>query len=547
MKRKAVIIMLLLITTISATAQKRKPKIKIKTTAKTIQMGDTVKFIWLSENLDSLHLLTPKTKLDLNGNFTMTFDTSTNINFRAYRKKQSIQKKINIIVERPYVIVTASDNATDENPAVIKWTSKNVQKLRLLQYSDSLPANGEIKLLLAKSDTLHFEAVNKNGYVKKASVFVKVKLKEYLEYPQKTIECTPVTIKWKYKNTARVLLLPLDTSFKNTDSVVIAPLFGTDYKIVQIKENGDSLVYPIKMEVSPQDIIFTANKNILFRGNTVTISWNTPGLKDITISELKGGQKTKGSVTLKPLKSTTYSLTGTNCCTNKQVNKDITVYVIERKYIKGVKDFKDLKPGVRLNAEIFASDFSSYPDEVKLYVLVVDTAGNYITNLEKASQNNTKINKFFLKITESIAGKVNHQVEHFTVKEYRDVAEPIDINLTLDYSGSMCNAIDQLEKAVKTFIEKKHDADRISMVRFDDSLALECPLLRDKKEILDKVKFDELTYFGGWTALYAGADMGLNTVFNSPFKNNRFYLQMDTKIHHFNILVSMLLLPRKLH
>ncbi len=76
----------------------------------------------------------------------------------------------------------------------------------------------------------------------------------------------------------------------------------------------------------------------------------------------------------------------------------------------------------------------------------------------------------------------------------------------------MAASIRTLETASQIFIKHKNPKDRISFVRFDDSLALELPLTQSSEKILNTLTFNGLKEFGGATALYAGADMGLYTL-----------------------------------
>lgn len=519
MKRSVIILSVMLLIAGIAAAQKRKPKIKMKTSPTTIAIGDSVMINWNCNKIDSIFITAPyKQKLELQGSLHHKPNYSTSLKFTGYRKKKMFRKTVNIIVNHPYLNIDAPKEITDEKPAIIKWQCAHAKKLMLHNHSDSLPLTGNITLALKKTDTLKFTAINAFGHKNEENIIIRVREIEELRYPEKIAECATATISWKFKNASKVLLMPQNQEFPNNGFVNLSIQPNTQYSLLVIKNSGDTITKPLKMEILPRKITLKASRSSILKGKTVKLSWNAQGFDSLHFENNPTLLPNKKEITLKPKKNTIYTLYGTNRCTGLQDSKSVEVFVLNRRYIKTIKDIKDVKTGVKLNAEIFATDFSKYPEEVKLYVLVVDSLGNYISNLENYSLYNPNVKNFFKQLTEHVAGKANHQVQYFTVKEVRHASVPIDINLTLDYSGSMSGEINLLEKALKEFILNKHNADRISLVRFDDSLALECPLLGNKDELWGKIKFNGLKYFGGLTALYAAADEGLRTFLHAPFQ-----------------------------
>jgi outer membrane protein OmpA-like peptidoglycan-associated protein len=136
-----------------------------------------------------------------------------------------------------------------------------------------------------------------------------------------------------------------------------------------------------------------------------------------------------------------------------------------------------------------------------------------------APDDNVTYRKFFRQVIEIIEGK-RYPVNNFTVREIFRTEKPTDISLVLDYSGSMGGkSIESLEKACKSFIQHKNPKDRISIVKFDDSLAVVSPLEKDINVLLKNVKFEGLRDFGRSTALYAAGDIGLSSLDSST--NNK--------------------------
>lgn len=171
-----------------------------------------------------------------------------------------------------------------------------------------------------------------------------------------------------------------------------------------------------------------------------------------------------------------------------------------------------------MDFDIVSVDRSKYPDEVKLLVAVIDTSGNFISNL--APENNPALSrKYFKQLIEIIESK-KYPINDYTVREIKSSSKPFDISLVLDYSGSMSGTpIKNLEKSCKKLIENKNPDDRISVIKFDHNLVQVIPLTKDKNELLRKVNFNEFYKYGGATALYAAGDEGLSTIDTSA--NNK--------------------------
>ncbi|MCF6242235.1 MAG: OmpA family protein, partial [Bacteroidales bacterium] len=117
-------------------------------------------------------------------------------------------------------------------------------------------------------------------------------------------------------------------------------------------------------------------------------------------------------------------------------------------------------------------------------------------------------------------GRTSRKITNYMFKEFGDVVSlPYDYSLFVDYSGSMAGVIDSLEKSVHTFISYKDKTDRISIARFDHSLAKVCDLEAKKDSLLKFFTMKGLDTLGGSTALYAGGDYAMNMI--SGTNNNK--------------------------
>lgn len=185
-----------------------------------------------------------------------------------------------------------------------------------------------------------------------------------------------------------------------------------------------------------------------------------------------------------------------------------------RPYIRSLLPVTKVKPGQKMNFEIFSYDRSNYPKEIKFQVLAHDPKGNFITGL---APNEATAKKYFLGLAEQVEGETI-PINKFQVKEVNQrMSKPYSIATVLDYSGSMYGVTPNLETAIKEFIKQKNPHDEISVIKFDDRLVRKVQRAKNADHIIKKSNFDGNS--GGSTALYAGADEGIKTIERS--KHNR--------------------------
>jgi outer membrane protein OmpA-like peptidoglycan-associated protein/Mg-chelatase subunit ChlD len=133
---------------------------------------------------------------------------------------------------------------------------------------------------------------------------------------------------------------------------------------------------------------------------------------------------------------------------------------------------------------------------------------------------------FFRMIIETVEGR-SYPINDFSVKEIRSMTStPHDIALVLDYSGSMSSWFKELDEATKEFIRRKHQADRLAIIRFDDSIGIEAPLSRSIQEIEQNVKFNKGNGYGGSTALNAASDAGMRLL-TDPMRDKQLLMMTD--------------------
>jgi len=278
-------------------------------------------------------------------------------------------------------------------------------------------------------------------------------------------------------------------------------------------------------------ISFKSTPSKIDVGETAILSWSVSNADSIIISPFDGSLAASGVKSIAPVITTTYQLTAyygeksishnVEVVVNKpqpkmEEQEKLTPIVEEKnttpsKYPKGNTPANEVT-SLRYSYEIFGSDVSGYPNEIKLYVTVQDENGNLITNLAPPYASELIAKDYFRSINEEINGKI-FQVEKFKVEEIHDQKrEPYSFALVLDHSGSMEKEIRFLENGVREFVKRKNPNDEIAALKFDQFYQVEVPLTQSKDEFLQQYKFAGLSGYGGNTGLYAAAGDAVDNI-----------------------------------
>ena len=512
----------------------KQPSIQVKSDKKDIHLGDSALIYWEAENADSVVLLNTALTLPLKGKMYVNPVEKTVYRFCAYHFNKINKSYAFVKVISPEILeFTGSHETTDESPATLSWKTQNAKDIAISGLPGTLSMNGRVEISPDTTTTYVLKATNENGAFVKKSKKIKVTYVESCSKDTAIILGDTLELHWKFKNSKYVKLGGLKNKFNPIDTFEISPTATRTYQLAIKRNNGDSLIKDVKVKVIKPKIKYFRGEEYIFSGKKATLYWETIQADFVYISELGEYFSSPGSVTVAPQKTTTYHLSIDNLGIKEE--QQHTIHVFKRAYVKDFTHIKDVPPGMRIDFEIFATDVSNYPKSIELYVLAVDTAGNFVRGLAPPYASEKRSRMYFKSLVEKFKYGKHHLVRDFEVMEVRGhVSKPFDINLTLDYSGSMYGSIDRLEEACNFFIDNKNKSDRLSIVRFDNKLACETPLTADKKSIYDSLSFNGLSGFGGSTALYAAADEGLFTLRNSRrnkqqilftdgFENSSFY------------------------
>ncbi|MCU0447655.1 MAG: OmpA family protein [Microscillaceae bacterium] len=489
---------------------------------------DSVLISWKTENARLVKIAGINENLPPQGKQMLYFDQNTQYEFWAQSGKQSVSRKIKIPIRTPIIDYFKGDEFVIKGKkAQLKWATQNFKSLQIsvvgktnLSLVKDLPDASYLDTPLDSSTTFVLEGVSFDNQVFNQTHRVEVVYQGKLSGDEWVYPEDSARLKWSYPEHREISLArrELDGSFvavgrdlPETGMKRVAPQSRiVEYKLTATR--GDNKIIEDYFRVNPRFptiFNFSALPTNLEQGQNTVLSWHTSDLKDVRIEGEKYDLPAKGTLKVSPKrKETIYTLKAFDRF-GQEYTKTVQVNVLHRKYIKNLIRRTELPVGQGIKFDIVETDRTQHPREIKLKVLAVDTAGNFVADLAPDSET---AKKYFLGLLERVEGKPQ-VIKNFKVREVNQlISKPYAVGLVADYSGSMYDYIRATEMATRALISEKHPEDQLSLVRFDDNVVREYPLEKDEQKILKTVKFQGLDGYGGSTALYAGASAGLKTL-----------------------------------
>jgi outer membrane protein OmpA-like peptidoglycan-associated protein/Mg-chelatase subunit ChlD len=482
------------------------------TKAKRIQQGDSIVLKWEvfpNPEISSISLDDLQENIPMVGEILVYPEQSKTYYLKVKNrdgKEKRFTTRLNIIPP-DFEEINYPKKVYDEDPILINWIASNSKFVTIKGIPDSLPTEGFYSIFLDSTQKFTIRAHNKNGYVTEKNIWVNLRQPDQIYGDSVLCYGDQITLSWNFKNSTKIRISGNDQDFKPIDQIILKPEKSRYYKFIAYRDNGKTDSRNFKVFVLPEGMVkFTCPEKVE-RGGEIDLSWEVKEIDSLLFSNGKRVYKklSNGSIRQKVTDNVKFELIFKY--------KDVVyrypkyIQVVERKFIEGKRSVTELSSKNKLNFEIFSIDKSKYPDEIKLYVLVVDTSGYFITNLATSNDRKNSFRKYFKQLVETVADK-KYPINNFDVKEIYNLNSNSDFSVVLDYSGSMYSDIGYLEKSMDKFIKLVNEKDRISIVKFDDQLNNILSLTDNKAEIYNKYAFKGLTDMGGETALYAGTDLG---------------------------------------
>ena len=204
-------------------------------------------------------------------------------------------------------------------------------------------------------------------------------------------------------------------NFQPVGSIRMLPRQTTNYVFTIIGDGKPDRTIDHKVKVLPPDIIYFSAPRTINKGNEARLSWLVKGQASVRIEGVKDNLKNRGQLNVTPEKTTTYKLVIETAKIKRE--KTVTVKVVERRnFVRDVTQFDKLGSGNRIDFEIFAIDYSNFPENVKLKMLVVDSKGNFVNGLAPPFMDDAKSRKYIKELLVKTNGK-DYPISGYSIKE----------------------------------------------------------------------------------------------------------------------------------
>ncbi|MBC8145723.1 MAG: OmpA family protein [bacterium] len=177
----------------------------------------------------------------------------------------------------------------------------------------------------------------------------------------------------------------------------------------------------------------------------------------------------------------------------------------------------------KLALEIRNVDDRRYPEMIELRAFVYDEAGRFVMGLAPPYfAGKGDYHDYWRILVDSCAGTAT-AIDRFNVTEVReDRREPLAIGYALDHSSSMGELrTRKLRDAIQRTLKLIRRGDRVSVLSFTTKVTMEVPLTGDSATFRKKFRADDLSTYGGGTALYDGALMAIRELSSAPSSHRR--------------------------
>ncbi len=150
--------------------------------------------------------------------------------------------------------------------------------------------------------------------------------------PTSIVRGNSATLTWATTNATGVSINQTIGSVAVDGTRVVSPTNTTTYTLTATKD-ARTVTCPVTVTVTdvptpltPICNSFTANSSTINRGQSSVLTWNTTNVNSVSINNAIGSVGVDGNVTVSPLQTITYTLTGIGA-NNKQVSCPVTVTV----------------------------------------------------------------------------------------------------------------------------------------------------------------------------------------------------------------------------
>ncbi|HYM11616.1 MAG TPA: OmpA family protein [Bryobacterales bacterium] len=299
---------------------KKTPTVKIvrfEANPSTIKAGEKTTIVWEVQNATDVEI-TGLGKVDPKaGTSTVAPTETTMYKLTASNGSDQVSETITVTVARPDVRIL-SFQATPTNinagqASTLSWQTENADTVSISGIGN-VQTNGTAPVSPTQTTTYTLTATNRYGTVN-ATATVTVgptgvpRIVRFAATPPEILPGEQSTLNWEVENASSITISGLGT-VQATGTSAVSPATTTTYTLTATNAQG-SVTATAVVSVLPRAKVlnFTANPpSTQNPGDPVTLTWTTQGADEVVITGV-GNVPVNGSVVVKPMATTSYSLT----------------------------------------------------------------------------------------------------------------------------------------------------------------------------------------------------------------------------------------------
>ncbi len=307
------------------------PSVSLNTSAYYLDLGNSVKLTWSAGCADTVTMNQGIGDLAAQGSITVTPESlPITYTVTATNERGPVSRSVTLYPINPSGTLSA-------DPAVLKvgdsstltWTSNRATSCAITPDVGEVDCNGSVTVTPVRPTTYTLKMVGPGGTAYSYAGVTFVAPVADLKTSATTIkQGESVKLTWVYANATSCVIDQNIGAVELGGEVTVTPSVTTTYTMTSTGPGGvakDSVTITVIPTNPPPTVTLTAQENIIIRGNSTTLNWDSSYADSLAIQPGIGPVATSGSTAVTPEATTTYTATATGPGGTTTASRTITV------------------------------------------------------------------------------------------------------------------------------------------------------------------------------------------------------------------------------
>lgn len=295
-----------------------------------IAPGESTVLTWSTSYASTVTIDNGVGTVAANGSLTVSPLETTTYTITATNPNGSATDSITVAVAQSLSVRLSAQpqNITQGEVSILSWTSTLADSASLDNGIGSVALNGSLSVSPLQTTTYTITVQGQSG-TSSSSATVTVLYKPSVTFtatPDAILQGGTAVLTWTSFHADTASINQGIGSVALNGSRQVSPLVTTTYTITVVGSNGMTASASALVTVYPKPVVtFTANPVEIFQGEPSALFWSCTNADTVSINNSIGSVGLTGTLTVKPIKTTTYTLTATG--PGGTVAKTVTVTV----------------------------------------------------------------------------------------------------------------------------------------------------------------------------------------------------------------------------